>query len=265
MDSPASVPLLSVAIVLGAIVLVSAVSLVLELRYNRRIRRLPFVAMPVTAMPVTPMPVASMPVAPAARSAEPATDRGPETGPAAAVAPDRDAAPSPAPSAPDTALSPEPTTGAVSADAVRRIVDPSLPSVRQSFPWRPAGHAPLPTELLGYDASRVWTKAESDGLVALFHLGTELSSLATEMGVDERVLVEELARRVFGAIDPVVDPTMPRVGSAWTDADRAAIEPVGCAGACLSDTARRLGRDQLDVVLQLIRAGRRPAHAETVR
>lgn len=220
MNSPASALLLSVPIVTGAIAVVTAVSLLLGVRYGRRLKRSPLVV-----------------------------DSSSAVGSASALG---SAVLSEHRQEPDSSAALEPITGAVSAEAVRRIVDPALPTVGQSHPWRPAG-------------SRVWSKAESDGLIALFHLGTDLSALAAEMGLGERVLVEELARRIFGAVDPVVDPTMPRTGAAWSAADRAAIESVGRGDARLSDTAQRLGRDQLDVVQELIRGGRSLSHAETVR
>lgn len=158
----------------------------------------------------------------------------------------------------------ESTAETVSADVVRRIVDPALTPVDVSLAWRPSARAPLPAEILGYDGSREWTRAESDGLVALHHLGTDLASLAAETGVDERVVVEELARRLYGAVDPVIDRTRPRRGAAWTTADRAAIRPVARRDADLSDVARLLGRDQLEVVHQLLLDGRRAAHVEPV-
>jgi hypothetical protein len=229
MDLPASASISSVAILLGAIALVLAASALLERRHDRRTARSPHVDMQLDAL---------IALTGARRDS---------TG-VLTLAPERESNPR-----------------RVSADLVRRIVDPALPPSEETYPWRPAGGGVLPFDVLGYDGSMAWTKAESDGLVALFHLGTDLTALAEEMGLDERVLAEELARRVYGAVDPVVDPTRPRAGAPWSAADREAIERVVGCGACLSDTARQLGRDQLDVVLQLIHDGRRPLRADLVR
>lgn len=234
MDSPVSTIVLPVAVVLVAIALVTTVSIVLERRYARRVARSPHVDRVIDAL---------VALSTTAEAEAPAADV---------------VLPSDAP-----AVESAPTT--VSADVVRRIVDPGLAAGPAPYPWRAAGRGVLPFDVLGYDGSMVWTKAESDGLVSLFDLGTDLRALAEEMGVDERVLVEEIARRVYGAVDPVVDPTRVHAGEPWTADEREAIEPIVRCGTCLSDAARRLGRDQLDVVAQLIRDGHRPSATATVR
>ena len=242
MDLPASALYLPVIIVLGAIAIVMVVSAILERRYARWVARSPHVERLVDAVLAE-----TAPARPLVASA------------AASVVPERPAAP------PTSAPAVESSTDTVSVDVVRHIVDPALSRPVESYPWRSAGHVVLPFDEIGYDNSMIWARSESDGLVALFHLGSDLAGLAGEMGLDERVLTEELARRVYGAIDPVVDPTRPRTGTVWSAADREAIVPIVESGACLSDTARRLHRDQLDVVARLIHDGLRPAHAATAR
>jgi hypothetical protein len=238
MDSPVSTLLLPVGIVLGAIALVTLVSAVLERRYARWVARSPRVERLVELF------------------AEPA--------PAEAAQSELLVALGTALGTPPDAPSVESSARTVSADAVRRIVDPSIPSVHQSHPWRPTVVPEFSAQVLGYDASKAWTREESDGLVALVHLGTDLRALAAEMRVDDRVLVAELARRLYGAVDPVVDPTCPRTGRPWRASELSGAESV-VHGACLSETAARLGRDQLDVVSRLIRDGRRTATATTAR
>lgn len=165
MDLPASVSYFPVVIVLGAIALMMVISAIRERRYDRRIRRAPRVDR-VTAS-----------LAPVGALAHPHGEATPDAHP-------------------ETLPVPGSETDVVTADLVRRIVDPSLPSTHESYPWSPAVRDGVFAEMLDGSRSRLWSKAESDGLVALFHLGIELTGLAEEMGVEEHVLIEELVRRL---------------------------------------------------------------------
>jgi hypothetical protein len=219
MDLPASDPSVALVIVMSAFALVTAAAVLLQRLAARR-----------NAAGRAGVPDAS---ASENRPVEPAADL--------AVVPAR-----PRPSATVS------SAGAHSADDIRTIFDPALPPASQAYPWRPAT-CTLPFDVLGYDGSRVWGKEESDGLVALFHLGTDMDALADEVGVDVRALFAELARRVYGAVDPVVDPSRPHNGAEWTAEESARALAVADRAVCLDDTARQLGRDQLDVVTHLIR------------
>lgn len=229
MDSPTTDPSAALAIVMSAIALVAAVAILAQrLPMRRAARAVRSVRSVITSAPVGRGFLGST------------SDWA--SAPAAEEAPD-----------------------AVTVEAVRCIVDPAMGSVTASYAWRPATWTVLPFDVLGYDGSKSWTNEESDGLVALFHLGTDLDALSEEADLEVRVLVEELARRVFGAVDPVVDPSRPRAGAEWTADECASAAAAYRDDVRVDDIARQLGRDQLDIVWRFVRDDVRVLDASAVR
>jgi hypothetical protein len=133
------------------------------------------------------------------------------------------------------------------------VVDDAFTSSVAIEPWRPApasdlGEVPGGRRLTSY----AWSARESDELVARFRGGFALDEFAGEMGVFPCAVVEELARRAFGATEPVSDPGARRFGRPWTAAELRTLHSAWTAGLGLSDIARQLGRDQLSTAFRLL-------------
>ncbi|RWZ67833.1 hypothetical protein ELQ92_00745 [Labedella populi] len=122
-------------------------------------------------------------------------------------------------------------------------------------PWRPApARDPGPFATQGRAVSHEWIEPESDGLVELYRVGFLLDELAEELDIGPCSIVEELARRVFGATEPVADPLARRFGQSWTDAELRTLHSAVDAGHAVPEIARQLGRDQLSVVFRVLEA-----------
>jgi hypothetical protein len=123
------------------------------------------------------------------------------------------------------------------------------------LPWRPT-----PARDLGavanhnHPTSHEWIEPESDGLVSLYRVGFLLDELADELDIEPCSIVEELARRVFGATEPVADPLARRFGQPWTGAELRTLHSSVRAGLAVPEIARQLGRDQLSVVFRMLEA-----------
>jgi hypothetical protein len=134
------------------------------------------------------------------------------------------------------------------------VMDDGFPSA-PVLPWRPT-----PARDLGVVAthnhrmSHEWIEAESDGLVSLYRVGFLLDELADELDIEPCSIVEELARRVFGATEPVADPLARRFGQPWTAAELRTLHSSVRAGLGVPEIARQLGRDQLSVVFRMLEA-----------
>jgi hypothetical protein len=102
--------------------------------------------------------------------------------------------------------------------------------------------------------SHEWIEPESDGLVSLYRVGFLLDELADELDIEPCSIVEELARRVFGATEPVADPLARRFGQPWTAAELRTLHSSVRAGLGVPEIARQLGRDQLSVVFRMLEA-----------
>lgn len=133
------------------------------------------------------------------------------------------------------------------------VVDDIHTASQDIEPWREVAPRDL-SETVGHrhPTSQVWTEQESDGLVRLFRRGFQLDELAVELGVEPCVVVEELARRAFGAVEPVADPRARRFGQDWTAAELLALHSAAASGLRVADIARQLGRDQLSTVFRLL-------------
>lgn len=110
-----------------------------------------------------------------------------------------------------------------------------------------------------HPVAHVWSEAETDRLVELFRVGFRLDELAAELDIEAGAVAEELARRAFGAVDPVADPSARRFGQPWTATELRTLDSATRAGLAVSDIARQLGRDQLSTVFRMLEA------AETTR
>lgn len=133
------------------------------------------------------------------------------------------------------------------------VVDDAFTSSVAIAPWRAAPAGDLGEVAGGRRvASHAWSARESDELMARFRGGFELDEFADEMDVVPCAVVEELARRAFGATEPVSDPGARRFGKPWTAAELRTLHSAWSAGLRLSDIARQLGRDQLSTVFRLL-------------
>ncbi len=130
-------------------------------------------------------------------------------------------------------------------------------------PWRPVAQRDLTgVATHRHTVSHLWFEPESDGLVELYRVGFLLDELAAELDIEPCSIVEELARRVFGAIDPVADPLARRFGQPWTAAELRTLHSAERAGLSVPEIARQLGRDQLSVVFRLLEAAAEARTAE---
>lgn len=144
------------------------------------------------------------------------------------------------------------------------IVDDVHTATTTAEPWRENPTRDVSDAVdLPFAGSYAWTQEESDELVERFRSGFVLDDLAEEFGLEPCAVVEEIARRSFGALEPVRDPQARRFGQPWTDAELRALHSAADSGLRISDIARQLGRDQLSAVFRLLehatqrRAGRR--------
>lgn len=133
------------------------------------------------------------------------------------------------------------------------VVDDVHTATQDIEPWREVPARDL-GETVGHRraASRAWTQQESDGLVRLFRRGFQLDELAADLNLEPCAVVEELARRAFGAVEPVADPRARRFGQDWTAAELLALHSASASGLRVADIARQLGRDQLSTVFRLL-------------
>lgn len=133
------------------------------------------------------------------------------------------------------------------------VMDDSHTASLDVEPWREATARDL-AETVGHRhaAPHAWTRQESDGLVRRFRGGFRLDEVAADLDVDACAVVEELARRAFGAIEPVADPNARRFGQDWTAAELLALHSASASGLKVADIARQLGRDQLSTVFRLL-------------
>jgi hypothetical protein len=142
-------------------------------------------------------------------------------------------------------------------------------------PWCPPPARDL-SDAVGHRqaAPHAWSQPESDALLRRFRVGFRLDALAAELDVEPCAVVEELARRVFGATEPVADTRARRFGQPWTDAELRILHSASVAGLGVADIARQLGRDQLSSVFRLLESAARarsgvntprPAARATVR
>jgi hypothetical protein len=120
-------------------------------------------------------------------------------------------------------------------------------------PWRAASARDLGSFATHRHAiSHEWIQPESDGLVELYRVGFLLDELAEELDIEPCSIVEELARRVFGATEPVADPHAKRFGQPWTAAELRILRSAVDAGHAVPEISRQLGRDQLSVVFRML-------------
>jgi hypothetical protein len=150
---------------------------------------------------------------------------------------------------------------ASSADGTRPTCDHSMlvmdDGVRTApvLPWRPTPARDLAAVAThNHPMSHEWIEPESDGLVSLYRVGFLLDELADELDIEPCSIVEELARRVFGATEPVADPQARRFGQPWTGAELRILHSSVRAGLAVPEVARQLGRDQLSVVFRMLEA-----------
>ncbi|RUQ98128.1 helix-turn-helix domain-containing protein [Labedella endophytica] len=101
-------------------------------------------------------------------------------------------------------------------------------------------------------SSSDWAQADSDEMVELLSTGFRVDELAAEFGVESCSVLVELARRVFGALEPVLDPSARRFGQPWTETEQRTLLSAASAGLGIPDIARQLGRDQLSTVSRLL-------------
>jgi hypothetical protein len=156
--------------------------------------------------------------------------------------------------------------GGIGAAAFDALVDATPPSYPRAFlvlgeqaharpvvPWTaPSPKDARTLEIHPHASTYEWSRAESDGLVDLFRVGFRLDELAAETGIGPSSIVEELARRVFGATEPVIDHRARRFGQPWTAAEMRTLDSSIVAGLPVPDIARQLGRDQLSVVFRIL-------------
>lgn len=135
------------------------------------------------------------------------------------------------------------------------VVDDDHTASMDVEPWREVPAHDL-AETVGHRhaAPHMWTEQESDGLVRRFRGGFVLDELAADLDVDASAVVEELARRAFGANEPVADPNARRFGQDWTAAELLALHSASASGLRVADIARQLGRDQLSTVFRLLQS-----------
>lgn len=154
--------------------------------------------------------------------------------------------------APATLSGPGAADTAVSAHASMLVMDEAIP--RSSVqPWHAAPARDLGSFATHRHAlSHEWIQPESDGLVELYRVGFLLDELADELDIEPCSIVEELARRVFGATEPVADPHAKRFGQPWTAAELRILRSAVDAGHAVPEISRQLGRDQLSVVFRLL-------------
>lgn len=140
----------------------------------------------------------------------------------------------------------------VSAHPAMLVMDGTI-SASSVQPWRPASARDLGSFATHrHSMSHEWIQPESDGLVELYRVGFLLDELADELDIEPCSIVEELARRVFGATEPVADPLAKRFGQPWTAAELRILRSAVGAGHAVPEIARQLGRDQLSVVFRML-------------
>lgn len=144
------------------------------------------------------------------------------------------------------------TDAAATSRASMLVMDETIaPSSVQ--PWRAASARDLGSFATHrHSMSHEWIQPESDGLVELYRVGFLLDELADELDIEPCSIVEELARRVFGATEPVADPLARRFGAQWTAAELRILRSAVDAGHAVPEIARQLGRDQLSVVFRML-------------
>ena len=105
-------------------------------------------------------------------------------------------------------------------------------------PWRAAtGRDSDETTGRPVASARGWSREESDDIVELYRTGFELDEVAADLDVTSSAVVEELARRAFGAMDPVADPRARRFGQRWTLAELRILNSASRAGFGVADIA----------------------------